>query len=132
MEKSATDIAWVALCAMLVFVMQPGFLCLEAGLTRSKNNINVAAKNLADAGICVCVFYIVGFGMMFGTSIRGWIGYSNFSMDFGHAESWLVTFFIFHAMFCATSVTIVSGAVAESARFLENPPQLRLTVFLPL
>ncbi|MEL6901068.1 MAG: ammonium transporter, partial [Cyanobacteria bacterium J06606_4] len=54
------DVIWVIGCAGLVLLMQPGFMCLESGLTRSKNSINVAIKNLADLGISICSFW--GFG----------------------------------------------------------------------
>jgi len=54
------DVLWLMISAALVFVMQPGFMCLESGLTRSKNNINVAVKNLADFGISVSLFWALG------------------------------------------------------------------------
>ena len=116
-EKSTFDILWVLLCAMLVFLMQPGFLCLESGLTRSKNNINVAAKNLCDFGLAVFMFYVFGFGLMFGESFSGLIGLSQFLPDFKPGGEWPITFFLFEAVFCSTAVTIISGAVAERMRF---------------
>ncbi len=70
-EKTILDILWVAVCAVLVFLMQPGFLCLESGLTRSKNNINVAIKNLSDVGVAVFVFFVFGFGLMLMPALVG-------------------------------------------------------------
>ncbi len=96
--------------------MQPGFMCLESGLTRSKNSINVAIKNLADLGISVALFWAFGYAFMFGNSVLGWIGSSDF---FVHVEATprLAAFFLFQAMFCSTATTIVSGAVAERMKF---------------
>ena len=65
---NSMDILWVTLCAGLVFLMQVGFLCLETGFTRSKNNVNVAVKNLTDFCVSSMVFWAVGFGLMFGAS----------------------------------------------------------------
>ena len=116
MDTLLTDVFWVLICAGLVFLMQAGFTCLESGLTRSKNSINVAIKNITDFGISTILFWAFGFGIMFGASANGWIGSSRFflSLDEG---SWTSTFFLFEIMFCATAVTIVSGATAERLRF---------------
>ncbi|BAQ63405.1 ammonium transporter [Geminocystis sp. NIES-3709] len=111
-----TDLQWILICAGLVFLMQPGFMCLESGLTRSKNNINVAVKNLADFGISVALFWMFGYGLMFGLSKAGIIGTTGFFIDIG-SDSELGAFFLFQAMFCSTSTTIVSGAVAERLKF---------------
>ncbi len=116
-EKSLIDILWVLLSAGLVLLMQAGFLCLEAGMTRSKNSINVAIKNLADFGIAVVLFWAFGFALMFGATKGGWIGWSHFFTPVGQDRAWLATFFLFQVMFCGTAVTIISGAVAERARF---------------
>lgn len=110
------DLQWVLICAGLVFLMQPGFMCLESGLTRSKNNINVAVKNLADFGISVMLFWMFGYGVMFGLSGGGLIGTQDFFLDVGDNFK-LGAFFLFQAMFCSTATTIVSGAVAERLRF---------------
>lgn len=106
---------WLLVCAGLVFLMQPGFMCLESGLTRSKNSINVAVKNLADFGISLILFWGFGYGLMFGVS-SGWFGTSQFFLDMGRQPE-QVAFFVFQAMFCSTATTIVSGAVAERLRF---------------
>lgn len=72
------DKLWVLLCTGLVFLMQAGFMCLESGLTRSKNSINVAVKNFADFGISVLLFWAFGYGIMFGASQGSWFGGDNF------------------------------------------------------
>ena len=110
------DTIWVVGCAGLVLLMQPGFMCLESGLTRSKNSINVAVKNLADLGISICFFWVFGFAIMFGTSLLGWVGTSGFFLNFDN-NSALAAFFIFQTMFCGTATTIVSGALAERLKF---------------
>ncbi len=105
------------LCAALVFVMQAGFLCLESGLTRRKNSINVAIKNLADFCLTTIVFWLFAFGLMFGASWHGWVGVSEFSLDFQNVDAFYGSFFIFQVMFCGAAVTIMSGAVAERMKF---------------
>ncbi|MBK1618278.1 ammonia permease [Lamprobacter modestohalophilus] len=116
-EIARIDILWVLLSSVLVLLMQGGFLCLESGLTRSKNAINVALKNASDFLIATLVWYLVGFGLMFGDSGHGWIGSDRFVPDLSASDPWDATFFIFQLMFCATAATIVSGAVAERMRF---------------
>lgn len=91
-------------------------MCLESGLTRSKNSINVAVKNLADFGVSVALFWAFGYALMFGTSRGGWIGSSGFFLNLETAPE-LAAFFLFQTMFCSTATTIVSGAVAERLKF---------------
>ena len=67
--KSFVDTLWVIDCAILVFIMQAGFMCMETGLSRHKNSINVALKNAADFGLAVVIFWLFGFGLMFGKSL---------------------------------------------------------------
>ncbi len=110
------DMAWLLGCAGLVFLMQPGFMCLESGMTRSKNSINVAAKNLSDFGISALLYWLFGFGVMFGPSWFGWLGTDYFGLSV-ETQPQLAAFFIFQVMFCGTSTTIISGAVAERMRF---------------
>lgn len=117
MELELADVAWLVVCAALVFVMQAGFLCLESGLTRSKNSTNVALKNVADFGISVVLFWAIGFGLMFGASHNGLLGTTDFFVSFDGDGPSLAAFFLFQAMFCETATTIVSGAVAERMRF---------------
>lgn len=116
MGSSIVDNFWVIVSAVLVFLMQPGFMCLESGLTRQKNSINVAIKNLADFVFSVMIFWLVGFGMMFGLSFTGIIGTNNFIPEFDN-NFHQVSFFLFQAMFCGTATTIFSGAVAERIKF---------------
>ena len=106
------DIAWILCAAMLVFVMQAGFLCLETGLVRSKNSINVAAKNITDFTVSSVVFWAFGFAVMFGDSFSGWIGTTNFLFGEGSSPK-LIAIFLFQMMFCGTAATLVSGAIAE-------------------
>ena len=72
------DVAWLSLAAILVFTMQAGFACLESGLVRAKNSINVVIKNLVDFLIAAFSFWLVGFGLMFGASWNGVVGTSTF------------------------------------------------------
>ncbi|MGD8956500.1 MAG: ammonium transporter [Chromatiaceae bacterium] len=116
-DVAVVDILWVLASSVLVLLMQGGFLCVESGLTRSKNAINVALKNASDFLIAALAWYLVGFGLMFGTDHRGWIGSDRFLPTLGHDNPWEATFFIFQLAFCATAATIVSGAVAERMRF---------------
>ncbi len=112
---SNIDTLWVINCAILVFIMQAGFMCMETGLSRHKNSINVALKNAADFGISVVIFWIFGFGIMFGTSYYGFFGTDLFFFKANKAE--YMTYFVFQAMFVATAATIISGAVAERMKF---------------
>jgi Amt family ammonium transporter len=115
--QSSLDVFWIVVASALVFLMQAGFLCLESGLTRRKNNINVAIKNLADFCVTTVVFWVVGYGLMFGGSWRGWVGSDRFTLDFLSQDGFSSAFFLFQAMFCGAAVTIMSGAVAERLRF---------------
>ncbi len=112
---SNIDSLWVINCAILVFIMQAGFMCMETGLSRHKNSINVALKNAADFGVSVVIFWIFGFGLMFGTSYNGIFGTDLFFFKTDKAE--YMTYFVFQAMFVATAATIISGAVAERMKF---------------
>ena len=113
--KSYVDTLWVIDCAILVFIMQAGFMCMETGLSRHKNSINVALKNAADFGVSVVIFWIFGFGLMFGSSYNGLFGTDLFFFKTSNAE--YMTYFVFQAMFVATAATIISGAVAERMKF---------------
>ena len=111
------DLLWVVIASALMFLMQAGFLCLETGMTRSKNNINVAIKNFCDFCVSALSFWALGFGLMFGLSYQGWIGLDLFTLDFAKAPSSLAVFFLFQVMFCGAAVTILSGIVAERMKF---------------
>ena len=88
---------------------------METGLSRYKNSINVALKNAADFGVSVVIFWIFGFGIMFGTSYNGFFGTDLFFFKTDKAD--YMTYFVFQAMFVATAATIISGAVAERMKF---------------
>ncbi len=112
----AVDVAWLLIAAALVMLMQAGFSSLESGLVRTKNSINVAAKNFADFLLSSAVFWLFAFALMFGATAGGLVGASDFMFE-GRGDPWLVAFFLFQLGFVGTSVTIVSGAVAERMRF---------------
>ncbi|NCN04496.1 MAG: ammonium transporter [Spirochaetales bacterium] len=116
METSLLDTLWILVSGSLVFLMQAGFALLESGLTRSKNSINVAIKNLTDLGVSLIAFWLFGFALMFGPTVNGLIGWKLFALRSG-GNLWLAAFFFFQAMFCSTAATIVSGAVAERMRY---------------
>lgn len=110
------DLTWVLLCGFLVMLMQAGFCLLETGFARAKNGINVAIKNLVDFLISSLVYWGFGFGLMFGASWYGLIGTSEFAPGEHKSAVFLAALF-FQLMFCSTSTTIISGAVAERIRF---------------
>lgn len=110
------DHVWVLTAGALVFMMQAGFCCLESGYVRSKNSVNVAAKNFADFCISAGIFWAVGFGIMFGASANGLFGTTDYVFS-GIDNASKITFFVFQLMFCGTSTTIVSGAVAERTSY---------------
>ncbi|GAB5387718.1 MAG: ammonium transporter [Alphaproteobacteria bacterium] len=116
-QQTNSDHIWTMTAAALVLFMQLGFLLLEGGMVRSKNSINVAQSNLADLLISVSVFYVIGFGIMFGPSVGGWFGWGGDLFAFDHAQDWNYTFFVFQAVFVGTAATIVSGAVAERMKY---------------
>jgi Amt family ammonium transporter len=113
------DYIWTIIAAALVFFMQAGFALLETGLTRAKNAVSIIMKNVMDVSAGAVTFFCVGFGLMFGPSAGGWIGTGGFFLSGleGHAQTWTYAFFVFQAVFAATAVTIVSGAVAERVAF---------------
>src|SRR5215468_7272380 len=95
--------------------MQAGFTALESGLVRSKNSINVAMKNFANFLIAASLFWLFGFGLMFGRSDGGWIGSTSFLFD--SKGAFTAAFFLFELGFIGTATTLISGAVAERMRF---------------
>ena len=118
--STGLNTVWMLLAAMLVFFMQPGFALVEAGFTRSKNTANILMKNLVDFMVGSILFWFIGFGLMFG--IGDVFGTPHlFDLD---AMSNIIQnglpiegFLIFQTVFCATSATIVSGAMAERTKF---------------
>ena len=112
------DTVWMLLAAMLVFWMQPGFALCEAGFTRSKNTVNILMKNFVDFMLGSLLFFFVGFGFMFGSEGAGFIGAPNWGdLSFYKGDLPVEGFLIFETVFCATSATIVSGAMAERTKF---------------
>ena len=118
--STGLNTVWMLLAAMLVFFMQPGFALVEAGFTRSKNTANILMKNLVDFMVGSILFWFIGFGLMFG--VGDVFGTPHlFDLD---AMSNIIQnglpiegFLIFQTVFCATSATIVSGAMAERTKF---------------
>lgn len=116
MDTSGLDIAWILVTAAMVMTMQVGFCLLESGQVRAKNSINVAIKNLADFCVSAAVFWLFGFGLMFGGgALSGYVGLDDFFFD--PHEPYALAFFVFQLVFCGTAITIISGAVAERIRF---------------
>jgi len=121
MEFSAVNTIWVLLGAALVFFMQAGFAMVETGFTRAKNAGNIIMKNLMDFAIGTPLFWLLGFGLMFGGS--GALIGSLDPMVLGDYSAILPegvplpAFLIFQTVFCATAATIVSGAMAERTKF---------------
>ncbi len=121
MDYSAVNTIWVLLGAALVFFMQPGFAMVETGFTRAKNAGNIIMKNLLDLSIGAPVYWIVGFGIMFGTG-NGFFGAIDFLSTGDYSDVLpdgvpFYAFLIFQTVFCATAATIVSGAMAERTKF---------------
>ncbi|MEW9925146.1 ammonium transporter [Clostridium butyricum] len=118
----AIDTLWVLLGGILVFWMQAGFAMVETGFTRSKNAGNIIMKNLMDFALGSLIYWIVGFGIMFGADAAGIIGIPGFFAD-GTAPNGVdsinnYAFLFFQTVFCATAATIVSGAMAERTKFI--------------
>lgn len=119
---SSFDTIWVLIAAALVFFMQAGFAMVEAGFTRAKNAGNIVMKNLMDFCIGTPIFWIIGFGLMFGIPDLGFFGTPDFFIRKDYVSALGLTFptsvyVIFQTVFCATSATIVSGAMAERTKF---------------
>ncbi len=108
---------WFLIGAALVFWMQAGFAMVEAGFTRAKNTGNILMKNLMDFCIGTVMFILIGFGLLLGEDLAGLIGKPGFDIftDYGGFD-W--SNFVFNLVFCATTATIVSGAMAERTKFL--------------
>lgn len=119
----AIDTLWVLLGAILVFWMQAGFAMVETGFTRAKNAANIVMKNLIDFVFGSIIYWILGFGIMFGANkLGGFIGLPTFFAD-ETAENAATginnyAFLFFQTVFCATAATIVSGAMAERTKFI--------------
>ena len=120
METATTQVfaVWFLIGAALVFWMQAGFAMVEAGFTRAKNTGNIIMNNLMDFCIGTVVFIIIGFGLFLGEdALFGLVGIPNFDIFTNYATfDW--SGFVFNLVFCATTATIVSGAMAERTKFL--------------
>jgi Amt family ammonium transporter len=116
---TSIDTVWVLFATTLVFFMQAGFAMVETGFTRAKNAGNIIMKNIMDFSVGSVMFWVLGFGLMFGTSVNGFIGIPDLfvkgTYDFGIPT---FAFLIFQTVFCATAATIVSGAMAERTKFV--------------
>mgnify|MGYP001091901838 FL=1 len=108
---------WFLIGAALVFWMQAGFAMVETGFTRAKNAGNIIMKNLMDFCIGTVMFILIGFGLLLGEDLAGLIGRPGFDI-FTAYESFDWSNFVFNLVFCATTATIVSGAMAERTKFL--------------
>jgi Amt family ammonium transporter len=114
----SADTMWVLLAAFLVMFMQPGFAMVESGFTRSKNTANILMKNFADFSIGSIIFWLLGYTLMYGEDIGGFVGkidlfFSSDAVDGVPDKASL----LFQTVFAATAATIVSGAVAERTKF---------------
>ncbi len=108
---------WFLIGAALVFWMQAGFAMVEAGFTRAKNTGNILMKNLMDFCIGTVVFILIGFSLLLGEDMMGLIGKPGLDIFTDYAGfDW--SNFVFNLVFCATTATIVSGAMAERTKFL--------------
>ena len=115
------DTLWVVIASVLVFSMQAGFALVESGFTRSKNAANIMMKNFCDYSIGALVFFVLGFSLMFNGSNFGLFGTPDWCISGDYSFLGLIIPFLayvfFQTVFCSTSVTIVSGAVAERMKF---------------
>ena len=120
-EPSIADLAtslntvWLMTAAALVCLMQAGFALVEGGMARSKNTVNKKMKNYMDCCLGGIIFWVIGFGLMFGANHTGWFGTDLFMLNDGSA--WDYSFLLFQMMFAATTTTIVSKAMAKRARY---------------
>ena len=119
MEAASAEVfgVWFLIGAALVFWMQAGFAMVEAGFTRAKNTGNIIMKNLMDFCIGTVVFILIGFGLLMGEDLFGFIGKPGFDLFTAYAE-FDFSSFVFNLVFCATTATIVSGGMAERTKFL--------------
>ena len=106
------DSLWIVVAGILVMFMQPGFMLVETGFTRSKNSVNIVMKNFMDFSVGAITYWAFGFALAYGgTTLGGFLAYGSFFLE---GDS--ITYF-FQVVFAATAATIVSGAVAERTKF---------------
>ena len=106
------DNLWILIAGILVMFMQPGFMLVETGFTRSKNSVNIVMKNFMDFSVGAITYWAFGFALAYGGStLGGFVAYGNFFLE---GDS---TTYFFQVVFAATTATIVSGSVAERTKF---------------
>ncbi|MBI57862.1 MULTISPECIES: ammonium transporter [Spongiibacter] len=115
LPQDAGNMVWLVCASALVFLMQAGFALLESGMSRSKNALNVVMKNYMDVCFGTVVFWLIGYGLMFGSNPTGWLGTDLFAPSEMDPMGYGVL--LFQTMFAATAVTIASGAMAERTCF---------------
>lgn len=113
---TAINTLWVVIAGAMVFLMQAGFALLESGMSRTKNAVNVMMKNYMDLCVGTLLFWLVGYGLMFGNNPSGYVGTSLFAL--AKASDWTFNLLFFQIMFAATAATIVSGAMAERTNYV--------------
>lgn len=112
------DTVWILVTAVLVMFMQPGFALVEAGFTRSKNTVNILMKNLMDFSIGSIIFWFIGYTIMYGEDVGGFIGKISLLYNSNEVNGVPdLASLMFQTVFAATAATIVSGAMAERTRF---------------
>jgi ammonium transporter, Amt family len=113
------DNMWLLIAGFMVMFMQPGFAMVEAGFTRSKNTANILMKNLMDFSIGSLLYWFIGFTLMYGESLGGFVGMPDlFFMSDGYGDNYSdYADLFFQTVFAATAATIVSGAMAERTEF---------------
>ena len=109
---------WFLIGAALVFFMQCGFAMVETGFTRAKNAGNIIMKNTMDFCLGTVAFIFVGYKLLFGNDIGGFLGWGGDSVNIFNFASCDWSNFVFNLVFCATAATIVSGAMAERTKFI--------------
>ena len=115
-DVAVLDMLWIVFSAILVFFMQAGFAMLEAGLTRAKNTANILMKNISDMCIGAISYFLLGWGLMYGSSYLGLIGTDQFALV--GVDNIVYRDWFFQVVFAATAATIISGAMSERAKFV--------------
>jgi Amt family ammonium transporter len=128
MSHENIAILWKVLCSFLVFLMQVGFMCIESGSVRRKNNSSVAFKNLIDFFICFTLFTFIGFGIYFGESVSGFFSIPTLS-EVSNLSAIELANFLYLSGFASATCTIVSGAIAERSN---SKSYLMITILLSL
>ncbi|GHV95606.1 hypothetical protein AGMMS50293_19260 [Spirochaetia bacterium] len=120
MNYSLMDTLWVLSGIIMIFLMQAGFAALETGFNRAKNAVNIIMENMVGLVVAVLCFWAIGYGLLFGTDIGGIIGMPDaFAVRISQKVRAISpdAFLLFEMLFCATAVTIISGATAERIKF---------------